>query len=126
MPTMPQDIDCRTCQHYQYCRNTCPAMEIIANGHSPQRERPIPDDIIDRTGQRDYNAALAELIEDQRNRDANALEDIRAIANARTRLIAAAILAYIPQRTIAQLINHSQGRISQLYHAISIQRINTR
>ena len=82
--------------------------------------------IIDRTGQRDYNAALAELIEDQRNRDANALEDIRAIANARTRLIAAAILAYIPQRTIAQLINHSQGRISQLYHAISIQRINTR
>jgi len=115
---MPQVIDCRTCQHYQYCRNTCPAMEIIANGHSPQRERPIPDDIIDRTGQRDYNAALAELIEDHEARDIERLEAIRTISDMRSRLIAASILVGIPQGQIAKLANISQGRISQLYRAI--------
>lgn len=111
-------IDCRPCQHYQYCRRPCPATDFLANGNVPQREIQIPTNIIEHTGQQDYNAVLAELIEDNRNRDANRIEAIRTIPDMRMRLIAAAILAHIPQRTIAGLTNHSQSRINQLYQSI--------
>jgi hypothetical protein len=121
---MIQDVDCRSCQHYTYCKRPCPCADIIADGNTPQREPHISSIIIERLDNQDYNAILSDMIEDRRNRDANAIEDIRTIPDMRIRLIAAAILVHIPQRNIAKLINHSQGRISQLYQTISIKRIN--
>ena len=111
-------LDCKKCGHYTSCKTPCIYVDTLVNGNDRPRERPIPDDIIDRTGQRDYNAALAELIEDHEARDIERLEAIRTISDMRSRLIAASILVGIPQGQIAKLANISQGRISQLYRAI--------
>ena len=116
--------DCRSCANYPHCEHPCIYVDMIANGNTPMREHPIPDDILDHTSQADYKDALSELIEDKRNRDANRCEQVRAIKNYRIRIIAAAALVDIPQRETAKLINHSQGRVSQLYQSITIKGIN--
>jgi len=99
-------------------------VDAIINGKDRPREQRIPDNIRDSTSQQSYNDALSELIEDQRNRDANRCEQIRAIKDYRIRIIAAGALVDIPQRETAKLINHSQGRVSQLYQLIDTIKIN--
>jgi len=114
-------VDCRSCQHYKYCKSPCPAADYYADGNIPQREQQISSIIVDSTGQQDYNAVLAEYIEDQRTRDANRVESIRSIQDYRLRIIAAATLVNIPQRIIAKMSNQSQANISKLYQHLKPQ-----
>ena len=117
-------LDCKKCAHYTICKIPCVYVDAIINGKDRPREQRIPDNIRDSTSQQSYNDALSELIEDQRNRDANRCEQIRAIKDYRIRIIAAGALVDIPQRETAKLINHSQGRVSQLYQLIDTIKIN--
>jgi len=119
-------LDCKKCVHYATCKLPCIYVDTLANGNTQCRERVMDTDVIERTDQRNYNDVLGELIEDQRNIDANRIEYIRTISDHRIRIIAAAALADIPQRITAKLINHSQGRISQLYQSIEAIKINHR
>jgi DNA-directed RNA polymerase specialized sigma subunit len=119
-------LNCKKCAHYTVCKIPCIYVDYIANGNHKQKESSIPSDILDRTSQQSYNNALSDLIEDKRNRDANQIEYIRTIQNLRLRIIASAALADIPQREIAKMINHSQGRVSQLYQLINTLKINHR
>jgi hypothetical protein len=68
--------------------------------------------------QLDYNEALSDLITNKQATDIDRLDTIRSIKDYRVRLIASAILAYIPQQEIGKIAHISQGRISKLYHAI--------
>jgi hypothetical protein len=111
-------IDCKKCSHYKICKSPCIYVDTLANGNYEQRERPIDTDIIERGDHRDYNQVLGELIEDARQRDIERLERIRSIANYRQRMIAACILAGIPQHNIAILAHISQSRISRLYRGV--------
>jgi hypothetical protein len=111
-------LDCRKCEHYSYCDEACIYVEAIANGRTRQRERPIPDDILDRTLQRDYTAELAELAEDAEARAEERLELIRQIPDYRVRLIAASIWVGIPQADIAHIAHISQSQISRIYRGV--------
>lgn len=117
---MPQYIvlDCKKCSHYTICKIPCIYVDVLANGNYEQRERPIDNDIIERTDQRNYNQVLSELIEDTRQRDIDRLERIRTMINHRARLFAAGALAGLTQRQMAKLTNQSQSRINQLIKAI--------
>jgi DNA-binding CsgD family transcriptional regulator len=93
-------------------------VDVLANGNIEQRERPIDTEIIERLDHRNYNEALAELIDDQRQRDIERLEQIRSTQLPAARLYAAGMLAWLSQRQIAKLTNHSQSTISQLIRTI--------
>lgn len=119
-------LSCTRCSHYTTCTSPCVYVDYITNGKIKRKETSIPGNLLDRTSQGSYNDALSELIEDKRNRDANRLEYIRTIENYHIRIIAAAVLADIPQRIIAKMTNHSQSRISQLYQSINTNKTNHR
>lgn len=111
-------LDCRKCEHYSYCDEACIYVDTLANGNARQRERPIPNDMLDRTLQRDYAAELAELAEDADTRAEERLELIRQIPDYRMRMIAACIWVCIPQANIAQLAHISQSQISRIYRGV--------
>jgi hypothetical protein len=110
---------CNTCHQRAKCTQLCPEMERAANNNAPLREQLITPDIIEDVDQRPYGDALSELIEDQRNRDANRLDMIRAMPDTRGRLIAAGILAHIPQQNIASLMHIHQSTISRIYRIVT-------
>ena len=114
----PQDDICLLCPNYEdnNCRGLCPPLQWI-NGRAETKEI-IPDAPI-RYGidQIDYNEYLYGLITDKSATDSDRLDTIRSIKDYRLRIIAAAILAYVPQQQIAKYAHISQGRISKLYRA---------
>ena len=111
-------LDCKKCAHYKICKTPCIYVDVLANGNTQQREHPIPDDVLDRTSQRDYNTSLYELIIDHEARDIERLEAIRTIGDYRIRMIAAGILVGIPQNQISKCAHISQSRISRLYRGV--------
>jgi hypothetical protein len=116
----PQDDICLTCPNYKddHCRGLCPPLQWI-NGRQETKEiipsKPI---IVQGIELIDYNTALHEMIEDKQATDIDKLDSIRSIKEYKLRMIAACILAYIPQAEIAKLAHISQSRISRLYRIV--------
>lgn len=118
--TAPNDPLCESCPNHKdnHCKGLCPPMQWI-NGNAETKEiiprKPIISHGVELI---DYNQYLAEVITDREATDIERLNTIRALKDYRTRIIAASILAYVPQQQIAKIAHISQGRISKLYHAI--------
>ena len=109
---------CLPCPNKELCLGLCPPMRWI-DGNAETIEIIPPEQPI-RYGieQRDYCQELAEMITSDQATDIDRLETIRSIKDYRIRLIAAGILAFIPQQQIAKYAHISQGRISKLYRGI--------
>jgi hypothetical protein len=116
----PQDDICLKCPNYpdEHCKGLCPPLQWI-NGRQETKEiipsKPI---IVQGIELIDYNTALHEMIEDKQATDIDKLDSIRSIKEYKLRMIAACILAYIPQAEIAKLAHISQSRISRLYRIV--------
>jgi hypothetical protein len=117
----PTDDLCKPCPNFNdnHCKGLCPPMQWIDGNQETIEIIPTSKPIISHgIEQLDYNQALAEMITDKQSTDIDRLESIRSIKDYRLRLIAACILAYIPQTQISKYAHISQGRISKLYRAI--------
>jgi hypothetical protein len=118
--TAPNDPLCEGCPNHKdnHCKGLCPPLQWI-DGNAETKEV-IPSKPIFSHGieQIDYNQVLSDFITDKQATDIDRLDTIRSIKDYRIRIIAASILAFVPQKEIGKIAHISQGRISKLYHAI--------
>jgi len=113
----PDDEICKDCINHKVCKGFCPPL-IWINGRQETKEL-LPDKPISiNPEQIEYNDKIHELMVDKETTDMERLELIRSLKDYRIRIIAAGVLANVPQKQIAQIAHISQGRISRLYRAV--------
>jgi hypothetical protein len=105
----PDPVICKGCSHIKRCPSLCKPLTWV-NGNVPLSEAYLTPTIERVQSGRDYNAELAELIEDHNCR----IEKLTEIKDIRKRAITLMLLADITQVQIARLLKMSIKQINRI------------
>ena len=104
---------CTDCPERKDCKTPCHAVNRLADGNKPLRER-LLDINHDRYANKDYKAVLIEAQEAIQVRRTITIASIRTIEDKRRRLIAAGIYAQLTVLEIAEMLGFTKQWIYEI------------